>query len=270
MSPESPSVLAYSRQGHTCFISMNRPDSLNAINRELRQALTRAIHDFEADDELLVAVIAGQGGRAFSVGGDLKRVAEGMDTTSSPHRPVPRFGRMHPYDDIANCAKPVIAAIDGYCLAGGLEIALMCDIRVATESSSFGLPEPRRGMMPGPGLHHLSRMIPLGEALRLQLTGGRMSASRAYQIGLVQEIATDREELFEKVQEMSDEIAQCAPMAVQGIKKVVRRGRDLPVEQSWLLAEPAQEKLARSPAAREGINSFTQKRDPHWHPEELG
>ena len=185
-----------------------------------------------------MAVIAGQGGRAFSVGGDLKRVAEGMDTASNSHRPVPQFGRMHPYDDIANCAKPVIAAIDGYCLAGGLEIALMCDIRVATESSSFGLPEPRRGMMPGPGLHHLSRMIPLGEALRLQLTGGRMNASRAYQIGLVQEIASDREELFEKVQEMSDEIAQCAPMAVQGIKKVVRRGRDLPVEQSWLLAGP--------------------------------
>jgi enoyl-CoA hydratase/carnithine racemase len=168
------------------------------------------------------------------------------------------------FDALERCRKPVIAAIDGYCIAGGFELALCCDIRVATRQSSFGLPEPRRSMLAGPGLHHLSRMIPLGEALRLQLTGGRIGAERAWQIGLVQELAADRAELFAKAEALADEILACAPLAVQAIKQIVKRGRNLPVEYSWLLAEPYQERISRSADAVEGPRAFAEKRAPDW------
>ena len=128
------------------------------------------------------------------------------------------------------CWKPMIAAINGYCLAGGLEMALACDIRIATEPSRFGLPEPRRSLLAGYGLHNLSRMIPLGEALHMQLTGTHITAERAYQIGLVQRLVPDREALLAEADAVADEIVLCAPLAVQAIKKVVKTGRSLPPE----------------------------------------
>jgi enoyl-CoA hydratase/carnithine racemase len=165
---------------------------------------------------------------------------------------------------VRTCRKPIIAAIDGHCVAAGLELSLYCDIRVATRQSSFGLPEPRRSLLAGPGLHTLSRVIPLGEALRMQLTGRPMAATRAYQIGLVQELAEDREELFRAADAIADEILECAPLAVQTIKHLVMTGRNLPIEYSWVLAEPYQEKVARSEDALEGPRAFAEKRQPVW------
>jgi len=259
-------VLLYdARDDGRCVITLNRPAVLNAINDRMRDELRRAIEAFSADDRLRVAVIIGAGGRAFSAGADLKEMADKGGTGEHEGGgafPVPKMGTS--VDVVRACPKPVIAAIDGHCVAAGFELALSCDIRVATRQSSFGLPEPRRSLIAGPGLHNLSRMVPLGEALRLQLTGGRMDAERAYQIGLVQALVEDRDELMVRANVLADEILACAPLAVQAIKHVVTVGRNLPVEYSWALAQPFQERFAASEDAREGPRAFAEKRQPVW------
>ncbi|HLY84761.1 MAG TPA: enoyl-CoA hydratase-related protein [Acidimicrobiales bacterium] len=261
-----PPSLLYEPAGRKVRITLNRPEVLNAINAELSDAISDAIRAFDHDDELLVAIITGAGGRAFSTGADLKEMSAAAAAQPEATRktfPVPRLGQRGA-DDVRTCRKPIIAAIDGYCVAAGLELSLYCDIRVATRESSFGLPEPRRSLLAGPGLHTLSRVIPLGEALRMQLTGRPMAATRAYQIGLVQELAEDREELFRVADAIADEILECAPLAVQTIKHLVMTGRNLPIEYAWLLAEPYQEKVARSEDALEGPRAFAEKRPPVW------
>ena len=237
---------------------------LNAINRQLEAELDAAIDAFTADDDLRVAIIVGAGGRAFSAGADLKEMAERAATGEHEGGgafPVPTAGSRR---DIRACPKPVIAAIDGHCVAAGLELALGCDIRVATRQSSFGLPEPRRGLIAGSGLHHLNRMIPLGEALRLQLTGGRIDAERAYQIGLVQQLTAGRGEMMARAHALADDVVACAPMAVEAIKHIVTIGRNLPIEYSWALAQPIQARLAASEDSREGPRAFAEKRPPRW------
>ena len=261
--PGDPAVL-YEVGDQRCVITLNRPEVLNAINRQLEAELDAAIDAFTADDDLRVAIIVGAGGRAFSAGADLKEMAERAATGAHEGGgafPVPTAGSRR---DIRSCPKPVIAAIDGHCVAAGLELALSCDIRVATRQSSFGLPEPRRGLIAGSGLHHLNRMIPLGEALRLQLTGGRIDAERAYQIGLVQELTADRSEMMTRAHALADDVVACAPMAVEAIKHIVTVGRNLPIEYSWALAQPIQERLAASEDSREGPRAFAEKRAPRW------
>jgi enoyl-CoA hydratase/carnithine racemase len=160
--------------------------------------------------------------------------------------------------------KPIIAAIDGYCVAGGLELSLQCDIRIATETSAFGLPEPRWSLTAGYGLHNLSRMIPLGEALYMQLTGRRINAARAYQIGLIQEVVADREALFAMAERIADEVKLCAPLAVRAIKQIVYQGRNLPVEYSQKLGAPLGAQVHASEDAIEGPRAFAEKRPPVW------
>jgi enoyl-CoA hydratase/carnithine racemase len=257
-------AVVYDVGDQRCVITLNRPEAMNAINRQVEDELNAAIEAFSADDRLRVAIIVGAGGRAFSAGADLKEMAE--RAASGEHEgggafPVPAPGSRR---DIRTCPKPVIAAIDGHCVAAGLELALACDIRVATRQSSFGLPEPRRGLIAGSGLHHLSRTIPLGEALRLQLTGGRIDAERAHQIGLVQELTADRSEMMERAHALADDVVACAPLAVEAIKHIVTVGRNLPIEYSWALAQPFQERLAASEDAREGPRAFSEKRAPRW------
>jgi enoyl-CoA hydratase/carnithine racemase len=177
---------------------------------------------------------------------------------------VGRLGQVPGFDELRTCRKPVIAAIDGWCLAGGFELAMYSDIRLATQASRFGLPEPRRGLLPGPGLHDLPRMVPLGEALRLLLSGGHMTASRAYEIGLLQGLADDRDDLFAQAHAIAGEIAACAPLSVEAIKRIVHAGRDLPIERAWQIGEPHAERLAATADAAEGVRAFAEKRAPHW------
>ena len=150
-------------------------------------------------------------------------------------------GRIPAFDALRDCRKPLIAAIDGYCVAAGFEISLLCDIRVATMQSQFGLPEPRRSLLAGPGLHYLSRIVPLGEAMLMQLTGSFISAERAHQIGLVQRLAPDRKVLMDEANAIADDILLGAPLAVQAIKRVVRIARNLPPEYSEHFAGPIEE-----------------------------
>jgi enoyl-CoA hydratase/carnithine racemase len=259
--------LRYETDGAVCRITLNRPEVLNALNPELRDALAGAVRAFDDDHDLLVAIITGAGGRAFSTGADLKAMSSAASAQPDDERlayPIPRVGESPGTDELRACTKPVIAAIDGHCVAGGFELALSCDIRVATRQSTFGLPEPRRSLIAGPGLVGLSRLIPLGEALRMQLTGSPIGAERAYQIGLVQELADDRDELFAIAGAIAAEIAECAPLAVRVIKDVVMTARDMTIEQAWKLAEAHHERMARSEDALEGPRAFAEKRPPVW------
>jgi enoyl-CoA hydratase/carnithine racemase len=248
--------LRYEKRDRVAYLTLNRPEAMNALNAELRRAINDAIEEGEQDDQVLAFIVTGEGGRAFCAGADLKemtrRDAEGQ------------VGRGIGEDALAVCSKPVIAAIDGYCLAGGLELALRCDIRIATEKSTFGLPEPRRSLLAGYGLHNLSRIIPLGEALHIQLTGAPITSQRAYDIGLIQRRVTDRAALMKEADAVADEIKLCAPLAVKAIKTVVKTGRNLPVEYSVKLAEPILKAINATEDRLEGPKAFAEKRKPNW------
>jgi len=248
--------LRYEKRGPTAYLTLNRPEAMNALNTALREAINDAIADGESDDRILSFVIAGEGGKAFCAGADLKEMTR-RDSEGDVGR--------GPLDSaVATCTKPVIAAIDGFCLAGGLELALRCDIRIATEKSTFGLPEPRRSLLAGYGLHNLSRMVPLGEALHMQLTGSPITSQRAYEIGLIQRRVADRAALIKEVDAVTGEIALCAPLAVTAIKTIVKTGRNLPVEYSIKLAEPIHKAINATEDRLEGPKAFAEKRKPNW------
>lgn len=248
--------LRYEKRDRKAYLTLNRPDQMNALNTPLRMALNEAIEEGERDDDVLVFIITGEGGRAFCAGADLKEMTQ-RDQQG-------QFGMAVTKDDVADCGKPVIAAIDGFCLAGGLELALRCDIRIATEKSTFGLPEPRRSLLAGYGLHNLSRMIPLGEALHIQLTGTPISSQRAYDIGLIQRRVADRAALMKEADAVADDICLCAPLAVKAIKTIVKTGRNMPVEYSVKMTEPITKLINATQDRLEGPKAFAEKRKPNW------
>jgi enoyl-CoA hydratase/carnithine racemase len=263
-------VLRYEVRDQKAFITFNRPRVMNAYNKEVVRLLGEAAEAAENDDDVRVIILSGEGGRAFSAGADLKEMADrGASTdgliTGNPLKDMHYFGEAGSGISIlANVTKPVIAAIDGYALAGGLQIAIVCDIRIATRQSVFALPEPRHSIIAGPGLIHLSRMIPLGEALHMQLTGSAISAERAYQVGLISGLYDTREELFAEANRIAEEIIACAPLAVAFIKRVVRRGRDLTVQAQESYSEMFQAAIVTSEDFQEGPRAFAERRAPQW------
>jgi enoyl-CoA hydratase/carnithine racemase len=267
-------VLSYEVRDRKAYITMNRPHRMNALNQELMGALREAFGEADRDENVFTVILSGAGGRAFSAGADLKEMAARMqaprDGEAAPSRSmtarpeVARGGFMPGFDDVNMCTKPVIAAIDGYCMAGGMEIALYCDIRLATRQSSFAMPEPKRNLLSGPAFVHLSRMIPLGEAMRIELVGDPVDAQRAYQIGLIQGLYEDRAALEAAADEMADKIGENSPLAVQFLKRIVKDGRDMTVDHHWKFAEMFAFTLGRTEDALEGPKAFAEKRKPEW------
>jgi enoyl-CoA hydratase/carnithine racemase len=256
----SRDLVKYSVSEGKCYISLNRPKAMNALSTDLRADLVSAVHDFDSDARLFACILSGEGGRAFSAGVDLKELA----SRDTEHGSAARSTAVSASEALSSCRKPIIAAIDGYCLAGGFELALSCDIRIATTQSTFGLPEVRRSLLPGPGLHQLPRVVPLGEALLMQLSGSPISAERAYQIGLIQRLLIDRDELMREAERITDEILRGAPLAVRAVKRIVMVGRNLPIEYSGKLAEPIRDAVYRSEDRREGPKAFAEKRGAKW------
>ena len=233
------------------FVTLNRPDALNAQNAAMRGRINEILALIDADEQVLVGIIRGAGERAFSTGADIKEMAVGGLNTAERA------------DNFPQVNKPMIAAVHGFCLARGFELALMCDIRIATPDASFGMPEPKWSLMGGYGLHHLSRMIPLGEALQMQLTGNSITAQRALEIGLVQRLVAP-EQLLAEAEAIAQSIARNAPLAVQGIKRVVTRARHLPVDESEAMAAPIEARVYASHDFAEGTRAFAEKRAPDW------
>jgi enoyl-CoA hydratase/carnithine racemase len=272
---QSTDVLIYEVKDRKAYITMNRPERMNALSRGLMSDLREAFQAADADPNVFVVILSGAGGRSFSAGADLKEMASRMESerdgdggqagpplTARPQ--VARGGHMPGFDDVNNCTKPVIAAVDGYCMAGGMEIALYCDIRLATRNSSFAMPEPKRNLLSGPAFVHLSRMIPLGEAMKIELTGEPIDAERAYQIGLIQGVYEDRAALEAAADQMADKILENSPLAVQFLKRIVKDGRDMTVDHQWKFAEMFAFTLGRTEDALEGPKAFAEKRKPEW------
>ena len=242
------------------YVTLNRPEAMNSLSSEVGRGLNEAFRDIRDDPDVLVAIVTGAGGRAFSAGADLKEVNERQQGGESAFaggedsRYVPEMGVW----------KPIIAAIDGYCVAGGLELAMQCDIRIATEQSQFGLPEPRWSISPGYGLHHLVRMVPMGEAMYILLTGSRIDSADAHRIGLIHSVHPDRDSLMERAQSIAEEVKLCAPLAVQAIKEINYVGKNMPPEYSYKFAEGLTGKIGDTEDALEGPAAFAERRPPNW------
>ncbi len=217
MSDDAPIQLEV--RNRVLIITLDRPHALNAQNQAMRDHLVDALDRLDGDDELLVGVIRGAG-RSFCAGADLKEL-HGDSASSRPD--VDRATRMRLFYRLDTARKPLIAVVHGWTVAGGLELALCCDMRVAAADAKFALPEPRSvGVMPGVAVLRLAQMIPLGEALRLLLTSRPIDAARAYAIGLVQEVAADADAALSVALELAAQIAECDAGAVANAKQITR------------------------------------------------
>ena len=258
-------VLLYEKRDQIAYITLNRPDSLNAINDELNEALGDALVDYRDDSSLLVAIMTGAG-RAFSTGADLKELVAKGGSAGGRQINTPLMKNDLPEwpGNMKEVWKPIIAAIDGYAVAGGFHLALECDIRIATERSRLGDVESKISAWGGRHFKRMVKMMPFGEAMHMLLTGTHMSAEEAHRIGLVHKVLPDREALMQEADAIAEEIKLCAPLAVQAVRRLAytsfaKTGRDLNE-----LSQSLKKSVSGSEDAREGPRAFAEKRKPVW------
>jgi enoyl-CoA hydratase/carnithine racemase len=238
---------------------MNRPQVMNAIHPPATAELSGIWDDATADDNVWVIILTGTGDKAFSAGNDLKYTAEkGMP--SGP-RPKGGFGGLTDRTDIW---KPLIAAVNGFALGGGFELALACDIIIAADHARFGLPEPRVGLVAGAGgVHRLPRQIPLKVAMGYMLTGKHMTAQEALRLGIVNEVVPLKD-LMPTAERWANETLECAPLSVRASKQAAMTGLGMSLEQALAHSYPLLTQAFRSEDAVEGPRAFAEKRKPNW------
>jgi enoyl-CoA hydratase/carnithine racemase len=254
--------ITFETKDRLAYVTLNRPERRNAIDPATSKELLDAFTAFKENDDLWVAIVTGSGDQAFSAGADLVAMAEAFKGggEGGAMMSVPFAGITRGFE----CWKPLIAAINGYCLAGGLELALSCDIRIAAEHATFGLPEPKRAIIPGAGgTQRLPRAVPLAFAMELLLTGDRFDAETALRFGLVSRVVpADR--LMATAEEVAGRILECGPLAVRAIKQAALEGRQMPLEEGLKLESKLAGEVFRSEDSREGPTAFAQKRKPAY------
>lgn len=242
-------------QGPVLVLQMNRPQARNAMNGPLARSLAEAIDAFEASETLQVAILTGAGGH-FCAGMDLKGFAKG----ERPMDVARGFGGLTEQPP----AKPIIAAVEGYAVAGGFELALACDLIVAADNAQFGLPEVQRGLVAAAGgLMRLPKRLPYHLAMELALTGDFLPAERAWSQGLVNRLAPAGLAL-EQALALAERIAQQAPLAVRTSKRIMVESATWPAETMFAQQAPLVEPIGRSEDALEGARAFAEKRRPQW------
>ena len=249
----------YERDEHIAIVTIDRQKRLNAINNQTSRELFDVWRDFRLDDDLWVAVLTGAGDRAFSAGADL--IARHSEGDGGPHHQgIPMFGmaRGEPV------FKPIIAAVNGYALGGGLEMALCCDIRIASERARFGVPEVKLGVFPGAGgSQRLPRAIPSAVATEMMLTGEPIDAQEAYRVGLVNRVVP-HEELMTAAMEMARTISARGPLAVRAAKEAMLRGLEMPLAHGMALEGHLGQLLYQTEDWQEGLAAFVEKRTPRF------
>ncbi len=259
----------YEKKDRVAYVTINRPEAMNALRPEVGEGLTAAFEDAAKDDDILVAILTGAGGKAFCAGMDLKwRSEEDAKGVVLDLKNMPNLG----FQAVEAFPKPIIAAIDGYCLAGGMQLASRCDIRVATQNSKFGMPEARRALTAVGIIDTPEVFFPPGEAALILLTGSHYPPDRAYQMGFIQALVPDRDALMAAADQIAAEIKQCAPLAVAAIKAVLRTKMDLPTPpegKSTLrhlldVNKELLDKNGNSEDRLEGPLAFAEKRLPNW------
>ncbi|MCF3135742.1 enoyl-CoA-hydratase DpgD [Streptomyces olivochromogenes] len=255
----------YRKWGHVAYVTLNRPEVLNAMDLAMHEELAGVWDDVEADDDVWLAVLTGAGERAFSVGQDLKERArlnaQGAAPTTFGSRGLPGWPRL---TERFALSKPVLARVRGYALGGGFELALACDLVVAADDAVFALPEAQLGLVPGAGgAFRLARQLPLKTALGHLLTGRRMTAARALELGLVNEVVPAAD-LDACVESWVRDLVAAAPLSVRAIKESVMRSVDLPLEQAFATRYVWEERRMTSEDAVEGPRAFAAGRTPEW------
>ena len=254
----APAVLIERLPGHVALVTINRPDARNAVNGEVAQGLDAAITETEADVEVWVVILTGSGNDAFSAGADLKAVSGGRGHELRTERGG-FAGFVH-----APRSKPWIAAVNGPALAGGCELALACDLRVAVPQARFGLPEVKRGLIASAGgLYRLPRALPQAMALEMILTGDPIPAERAFALGMVNALA-ERDGLIAAAQALAARITVNAPVAVRHSLGVARQALDMSDAQLMAESARAQQQNMTSEDFKEGPRAFIEKRAPGW------
>jgi enoyl-CoA hydratase/carnithine racemase len=241
-------------------VTLNRPEALNAISTELALALAEAVEPLATDPGVRAVVLTGAGERAFCVGADLKQRAGFDDHGWFVQREAFRRG----FAAVRRCPLPTVAAVAGFALGGGTELALACDLVVAAEDATFGLPEVRLGLVPaGGGTQLLVRRVGRSVAKDLVLTGRRVGADEARRLGLADRVVPAGE-IVAAATALAAEIAANAPTAVRMAKWALEVGADLSQEAAMEVEDQAWRRAVLSDDRREGITAWTEKRDPHW------
>jgi enoyl-CoA hydratase/carnithine racemase len=251
--------IRFERDGAILTVTIDRPEVLNALHLEAHIELSRAFDIYAADPGLRVAIITGAGERAFCVGTDLKSLAQ----TGDYEYPGGGFAGITKRFDLW---KPVIAAVNGLCLGGGVEIVAACDLAIAAEHAEFALPEPLVGLaaLGGGALQRLARQMPMKDAMWLALTAQRIGADEARRVSLVNEVAREGTALA-RARALAQELLACAPLALEASKQVMLQSVAEPdLEAAMRRSYPAAERMLASEDAREGPRAFAEKRKPQW------
>jgi enoyl-CoA hydratase len=246
------------RRGHVVILTINRPEARNAINGPVSLAMSGFMDELAEDPDCWVVVITGSGDKAFSAGMDLKAFAsgEGGDIMGASGGFGGLTQRTFP--------KPIIAAVNGSALAGGFEIMLSCDLVVAAEHATFGIPEAKRGLIAGAGgLIRMPKRLPIAIALELAMTGDSIDAARAFELGLVNRVVPSSVVVEEAVS-LADRIAANAPLAVRYSKSVMKQAAELSEAEGWKVNAEAVGVVFTSADAMEGPVAFAEKRPPNW------
>jgi enoyl-CoA hydratase/carnithine racemase len=240
-------------------VTLNRPDAINAINDGIRKGLPAALCELDEDPEIAVIVLAAAGERGFCVGADIKE-------TRAALTPVEERRRLSPatwIEALDRIAKPVIAVVHGFCLGGGLELALACDIRVAAKGAKLGLPETSLGLIPGGGgTQRLPRLIGLSRALDLLISGDRIDAEEAYRIGLVTRLAATPEEALAEAMRLAERIAASPPTAIAYVKEAAKAGLETDFLAGLKLEKALFALLTSTHDRAEAAAAFREKRPP--------
>jgi E-phenylitaconyl-CoA hydratase len=252
-------TVLYQRDGHVATITYNRPEVLNAINGALRQDLNAAWEQFRDDEEAWVAIVTGAG-RAFCVGADLRDGAGSAGSWPGSFWEIPTINS---FESGLEVWKPTIAAVNGYCLGYGLTLVSACDFVIAADDAEFGMPEVRLGVPTVVGAIRLPQRIGMQPALELLLTGDRIDASRAAEIGLAGRVVP-RGDLLDAAHELAGRLCAGAPLAVRAVKEMAYRGQHLPWIDAVRMGETMRRLVQTSADAAEGRAAAAERRPPRW------
>ena len=252
----------YEKRGRVAYVTINRPETLNALHPPASLEMRRAFDDFRDDPELWVAVLSGAGKRAFCAGNDLKYHAEhGAVGQSYPGADQVPFGGI---TGGFPCWKPIIAAVNGYAMGGGLELVLACDLAIAADDARFGAPEVRVGLVAAAGgVHRLPRQLPVKIAMAMLLAGKTITAEEAHRWGLVNEVVPP-DELTAAAERLAAEVLEGAPLSVRANKQMALEGLDRPLVEAMDSSYSEHEKAIASQDFVEGPRAFAEKRKPVW------
>jgi enoyl-CoA hydratase len=246
-------------EGRVAILTINRPDKLNALNQAVRDEMLALLDEIREDDGIGAVVLTGAGEKSFIAGAD---IGEFAGRSPFDQRHAMRSPRI--FDVMASFPKPVIAMINGFCLGGGCELALSCDIRIASDTARFGQPEINLGLIPGGGgTQRLPRQVGLGHAMRLILTGDLIPAAEARTIGLV-EIVVPADELRQATLQLASKIASRSPLTLKVAKQAVRASEQLPIADGIRYERDLFCLCFSSEDKQEGVDAFLGKRQPTW------